>query len=364
MIMPSMHMHSTRVHTLSSPGPCRPVPHRQAGGVIRAFLFALVLLTGALLASGAWWLQRPLPLRGEAAELAIEPGQTPREIARGWVAAGIDTPDWLLYQWFRVSGDARLIRAGNYEASAGTSPRDLLRMMVQGDERLSVVRLIEGWTFRQFLAALAQAEGLKPATRGMSEQAIMAAIGSPGLPAEGQFFPDTYAYAKGSTDLAVLKRAHHALQRQLDAAWQQRQPGAPLASPQQALILASIVEKETGRASDRPMISSVFHNRLRIGMPLQTDPTVIYGLGEAFDGNLRRSHLQEDTPFNTYTRRGLPPTPIAMAGKASLLAAVQPASSKALYFVARGDGSSAFSENLNDHNRAVDQYQRRPRKSP
>ena len=329
-----------------------------------ALLRGLVLL--ALVAAGlaAWWLHRPLPLRTESVELAIEPGQTPRDIARNWVTAGIDTPAWLLYQWFRISGDARQIRAGNYEASAGTTPRDLLRMMVQGDERLTVVRLIEGWTFRQVLAALAQADGLKPATRGMSEQAIMAAIGAPGAPAEGQFFPDTYAYAKGSSDLAVLKRAHHAMQRQLDAAWQQRHPNSPLTSPQQALILASIIEKETGRPSDRPMIASVFHNRLRIGMPLQTDPTVIYGLGEAFDGNLRRSHLQEDTPFNTYTRRGLPPTPIAMPGKASLLAAVQPATSRALYFVARGDGSSAFSDNLSDHNRAVDQYQRRPRKSP
>lgn len=332
--------------------------------MIRTLLLALLLLAGAALGAGAWWLQQPLPLRGDSAELAIEPGQTPREIARNWVAAGVDAPDWLLYQWFRLSGDARLIRAGNYEASTGTTPRDLLRMMVQGDERLSVVRLIEGWTFRHFLTELAQAEGLKPASQGMSEQAIMAAIGSPGLPAEGQFFPDTYAYAKGSTDLAVLKRAHHAMQRQLDAAWQQRQPGSNLTTPQQALILASIVEKETGRPSDRAMIASVFHNRLRIGMPLQTDPTVIYGLGEAFDGNLRRSHLQDDTPFNTYTRRGLPPTPIAMPGKASLMAAVQPASSRALYFVARGDGTSAFSENLNDHNRAVDQYQRRPRKSP
>lgn len=358
--MPSMHMLATRVH---NPSRLRPSAS-QAGGVIRTLLLALLLLAGAALGAGAWWLQQPLPLRGESAELAIEPGQTPREIARNWVAAGVDAPDWLLYQWFRFSGDARLIRAGNYEAGTGTTPRDLLRMMVQGDERLSVVRLIEGWTFRHFLTELAQAEGLKPASQGMSEQAIMAAIGSPGVPAEGQFFPDTYAYAKGSTDLAVLKRAHHAMQRQLDAAWQQRQPGSNLTTPQQALILASIVEKETGRPSDRAMIASVFHNRLRIGMPLQTDPTVIYGLGEAFDGNLRRSHLQDDTPFNTYTRRGLPPTPIAMPGKASLMAAVQPASSRALYFVARGDGTSAFSENLNDHNRAVDQYQRRPRKSP
>lgn len=207
-------------------------------------LLTLCVLTGVLLGAGAWWLQQPLPLRAETVELAIEPGQTPREIARNWVAAGVDAPDWLLYQWFRFSGDARLIRAGNYEANASTTPRDLLRMMVRGDERLSVVRLIEGWTFRQFLAELARAEGLRPATLGMTEQAIMVAIGSPGLPAEGQFFPDTYAYAKGSTDLAVLKRAHHAMQRQLEAAWQQRQPGSNLSTAQQALILASFAHAQ------------------------------------------------------------------------------------------------------------------------
>lgn len=362
-----MHLHHTRAQAPSSAAPnlrTMPRPVTQAGGVWRTLLLALILLAGAGVGLGAWWLNRPLPLRAEAVELAIEPGQSPREIARNWASAGVDTPDWLLFQWFRLSGQARLIRAGNYEATAGTTPRDLLRMMVQGDERLSVVRLIEGWTFRRFLSELAQADGIRHTTQGMSDAAIMAAIGAPGVPAEGQFFPDTYAYAKGSTDLMVLKRAHHAMQRQLQAAWEARHPDLTLQSPQQALILASIVEKETGRASDRPMISSVFHNRLRIGMPLQTDPTVIYGLGDAFDGDLRRSHLREDNPFNTYTRRGLPPTPIAMPGKASLLAAVQPATSRALYFVARGDGGSQFSENLDDHNRAVDRYQRRPRNSP
>jgi UPF0755 protein len=165
-------------------------------------------------------------------------------------------------------------------------------------------------------------------------------------------------YAKGSTDLAVLKRAMRAMDKHLDAAWAQRQPGAALKSAEEALILASIIEKETGRASDRPMISGVFNNRLRIGMLLQTDPTVIYGLGDTFDGNLRRSHLKADTPWNTYTRGGLPPTPIAMPGKAALLAAVQPAKTQALYFVARGDGSSQFSANLDDHNRAVNKFQR------
>ncbi|MFT6591091.1 MAG: UPF0755 protein, partial [Rhodoferax sp.] len=175
---------------------------------------------------------------------------------------------------------------------------------------------------------------------------------------EGQFFPDTYTYAKGSTDLALLKRAMRAMDNKLASVWAQRQTDTPLKTQEEALILASIIEKETGRASDRAMVAGVFSNRLRIGMLLQTDPTVIYGLGDAFDGNLRRRHLQADTPWNTYTRVGLPPTPIAIPGEASLLAAVQPESTTALYFVARGDGSSQFSNNLAEHNRAVNKYQR------
>jgi UPF0755 protein len=187
----------------------------------------------------------------------------------------------------------------------------------------------------------------------------MKVLGKPGLHPEGRFFPDTYTYAKGSSDLAVLGRAMRAMDKTLAAVWQQRLTDTPLKTPEQALILASIVEKETGRASDRPMIAGVFSNRLRIGMMLQTDPTVIYGLGETFDGNLRRRDLQTDTPWNTYTRVGLPPTPIAMPGKSALLAAVQPAATKALYFVARGDGTSQFSVNLEEHNLAVSKYQRR-----
>ena len=319
-------------------------------------LLAVAATTVAVLA--AWWLNRPLPLAAPAVELSVEAGSTPRDIAQAWVAAGVEASPWLLYQWFRLSGQARQMRAGGYELTAGATPRDLLRMMVRGDERLAVVRLIEGWTFRRFREELAQAEGLQPQTAALSDEAIMQALGLPGVHPEGRFFPDTYAYAKGSTDLAVMRRALHAMQRQVDAAWAQRRPDTPLKSPEDALVLASIVEKETGQEADRPLIAGVFVNRLRIGMPLQTDPTVIYGLGAAFDGNLRKVDLQTDTPWNTYTRRGLPPTPIAMPGKAALMAAVQPAPTKALYFVARGDGRSAFSESLADHNRAVDRYQR------
>ena len=192
----------------------------------------------------------------------------------------------------------------------------------------------------------------------MANEALMTALGRPGVAPEGRFFPDSYAYAKGSSDLAVLRRALHAMDKKLDAAWAQRLPTAVVKTPDEALTLASIVEKETGRVSDRAQISGVFNNRLRVGMMLQTDPSVIYGMGERFDGNLRRRDLQADTPYNTYTRTGLPPTPIALPGQQSLLAAVQPADTKALYFVSRGDGSSHFSSSLEEHNRAVNKYQR------
>lgn len=328
-----------------------------------------LLMASALIVGGTawWWLQQPLSLTAPSVELAVEPGDTPREIAHAWVKAGVDASPWLLYEWFKLSGQSRQIRAGSYELDAGANARDLLRMMVRGDERLSVVKLIEGWTFKRFRAELAQADGLKPTTATLSDAEIMAMLGMPGVPAEGHFYPDTYSYAKGNADLAVMKRALRAMQKHVDAVWALRDPGIPLQNEEQALTLASIVEKETGREADRAMISGVFHNRLRVGMPLQTDPSVIYGLGDQFDGNLRKSHLQADNPFNTYTRTGLPPTPIAMPGKAALLAAVRPADTQALYFVSRGDGSSVFSVTLAEHNRAVNQYQRgqrSARKSP
>ena len=313
----------------------------------------------ALLAgTAAWWLHRPLPLVRAEVEVSIEPGTSPREVAQRWVEAGVQVSPGLLYEWFRWSGQARRIRAGSYEIASGTTPRQLLDKMVQGDETLEFVRVIEGWTVRQMRAQLAQSPHLRPLTARMSEEELMAAIGAPGEPAEGRFFPDTYRYSRGVSDLTVLKRAHAAMQRRLQAAWQEREPQLPLKNPYELLILASIVEKETGLESDRALVAGVFVNRLRIGMPLQTDPTVIYGLGPAFDGNLRKRDLLADTPYNTYTRNGLPPTPIALPGAASLRAVVRPASTRALYFVARGDGSSVFSETLDAHNRAVNLYQR------
>jgi UPF0755 protein len=330
----------------------------RAAGRVRTLLLILLALAAAVVAAGAWWLQRPLELAADSVELSIEPGTLPREIARGWVEAGVQTSPELLYQWFRWSGQSRQIRAGSYEIGRGTTPRLLLLKMVRGDETMATTRLIEGWTFRQFRAELARAEALKPVSAAMSDAELMAAIGAPGQSPEGRFFPDTYAYSKGASDLAVLKRAHRAMQQRLDAAWAARAPDTPLKSPEDALILASIVEKETGAAADRGKVAGVFANRLRIGMPLQTDPSVIYGLGASFDGNLRKRDLLADGPYNSYTRAGLPPTPIAMPGEAALRAAVQPEATRALYFVARGDGSSEFSETLDQHNRAVNRYQR------
>jgi len=325
----------------------------------RVWFAVLLLAAGAVAGAAAWWLNRPLELASDSVELSIELGTSPRDIAQAWVQAGVRTSPRLLFEWFRWSGQSRKIRAGSYEIGPGVTPMALLNKMVRGDETLAVVRLIEGWTFRQFRAELAKADALKPTTAGFTDEQVMQALGAPGVPPEGRFHPDTYAYSKGSSDLAVLKRAYRAMQKRLDAAWQERAPDTPLRSADEALVLASIVEKETGVGADRGRVAGVFMNRLRIGMPLQTDPTVIYGLGESFDGNLRKRDLLADTPYNTYLRTGLPPTPIAMPGKASLLAAVRPDPTKALYFVARGDGSSEFSDTLADHNRAVNRYQRR-----
>lgn len=321
------------------------------------FVFLVIVL---VIAGGLWWLNEPMPLRLQASskvlDLEIEPGTRAMTVAELIVASGADVPVQLLKTWFRVSGQSRQIRAGSYEITPGTTPRRLLRMLVRGEETLKSITIVEGWNFTQVRIALQKAEQLTHDSVGLQPDLIMEKLGKPGINAEGRFFPDTYTYAKGASDMAVLKRAARAMDKRTKAAWALRSPDTPLQSPEQALILASIVEKETGRPSDRAQIAGVFINRLRIGMPLQTDPTVIYGMGEKFDGNLRKRDLQLDTPYNTYTRGGLPPTPIAMPGKSALLAAVQPATTKALYFVAKGDGSSQFSASLDEHNRAVNKY--------
>ena len=321
----------------------------------------------AVLAGAVAWLQMPMGFKPQAIaavssvqvlDLAIEPGTTPRGVAQAIADSGADVSPHLLLVWFRLSGQDRAIKAGSYEISPEMTPKGVLNMLARGEESLRSVTLVEGWTFKQFKQALAKADNLKLTSKSMTDSDIMAQLGRPNVHPEGRFYPDTYTYSKGSTDLAVMQRALKAMDRHLDKVWAQKPATLKLANPDELLILASIVEKETGRASDRPLISAVFHNRLKIGMRLQTDPTVIYGMGESFDGNLRRSDLRADTPYNTYTRTGLPPTPIAMPGKAALIAAIKPAPSSALYFVAKGDGSSHFSQSLNEHNLAVNKYQR------
>ena len=326
--------------------------------LLRWLVLLVVLAVAGTAAAAWWWLQQPLPLASDAVEVSIAPGTSPRNVAEKWVQAGVQTPPEFLWMFFRASGKAPQMRAGNYSIERGITPPQLLERMLRGESLMEMVRITEGWTFKQMRDALAQAPSLKATTKDMSEAQIMATLGLPNVPAEGRFFPDTYHYSRGASDITVLRAAQQMLQKKLEAAWAERGKDVPLKSIDEALIMASIVEKETGLEADRTKVSSVFNNRLRIGMPLQTDPTVIYGLGASFDGNLRKKDLQADTAYNTYTRKGLPPTPIALPGGNSIKAALQPAPSKALYFVARGDGSSVFSENLADHNRAVNQYQR------
>ena len=333
----------------------------------KAFFALTSFAVLAVLAGAVAWLQMPMGFKPQAIaavssvqvlDLAIEPGTTPRGVAQAIADSGADVSPHLLLVWFRLSGQDRAIKAGSYEISPEMTPKGVLNMLARGEESLRSVTLVEGWTFKQFKQALAKADNLKLTSKSMTDSDIMAQLGRPNVYPEGRFYPDTYTYSKGSTDLAVMQRALKAMDRHLDKVWAQKPATLKLANPDELLILASIVEKETGRASDRPLISAVFHNRLKIGMRLQTDPTVIYGMGESFDGNLRRSDLRADTPYNTYTRTGLPPTPIAMPGKAALIAAIKPAPSSALYFVAKGDGSSHFSQSLNEHNLAVNKYQR------
>jgi UPF0755 protein len=290
--------------------------------------------------------------------LEIAPGTPPDRVAQQLASAGVRLNPELLGLWFRASGAASRIKAGTYEFPSGETPSEITRRLTRGEQAQEAVTFVEGWTFAQMRQALARTSNLKASTANMTDAQIMAALGREGQHPEGRFFPDTYRFAKGSSDMAVLRLALSAMDKKLAAAWAQRAADSPLKNPEQALILASIVEKETGSKADRGKVGGVFNNRLRIGMKLQTDPTVIYGLGAKFDGNLRKVDLTTDTPYNTYTRPGLTPTPISMPGEASLMAAVRPEATKALYFVARGDGSSEFSETLAAHNRAVNRYQR------
>jgi UPF0755 protein len=312
----------------------------------------------ALAAWAAYFVYAPLRFSGEVRDFEIERGMTLRTVARKLHAAGVLPDSWRFELLARLRERGSMLKAGSYQIEANWSALQLLDAVTGTAYRLDKLALLEGWTFRQVRVALNDHTSVRHDTQALSDMQILELLKiSHGHP-EGLFFPDTYYFAKGTSDTSVLQRAAQRMQQQLDRLWIERDEGMPLGNAYEALILASIVEKETGRDADRSMVAAVFVNRLRRGMRLQADPTVIYGLGEAFDGNLRRRDLETDGPYNTYTRIGLPPTPIAMPGLASLSAALKPAASNALYFVARGDGSSYFSESLAEHDRAVTKYQR------
>lgn len=321
---------------------------------------AALALVGILALAGAmaWFACSPLNLSASPLEFSIKRGSGLRSATRQMIDAGIGLWSRPFELMGRLTSNQANIKAGSYEVSAGITPWDLMQKITQGEFAQSEIVFIEGWTFRQLRAALDSHPSVRHDTSGLRDAEVMRRVSAEGSPPEGMFFPDTYLFGKGESDLAILARAYRTMQKQLQSAWQQRRPDLPISTPYEALILASIVEKETGQASEREIIAGVFTNRLRTGMLLQTDPTVIYGLGDKFDGNLRKRDLMKDAPFNTYTRAGLPPHPIGMPGQASLLAAVNPAKTDALYFVARGDGTSQFSRSLDEHNRAVAKYQR------
>jgi len=316
----------------------------------------ILAVIGALL---YWSWHRPLNLSDET--YVVKPGTTLRGFANMLRDRGAIAESYSLVWLGHLTGRARQLKAGEYRFSSKTNTVELLNQVVAGRVIKYQLVLVEGWTFQQVMNALQSAPKLTSTLAGLAPTEVMSRIGYPDLPPEGRFFPDTYQYSQGHTDLHILTSAFERMQVTLRQEWQSRSGNLPLRSMDEALILASIVEKETGQADERDLIAGVFVNRLRKGMRLQSDPTVIYGLGERFDGNLRLEDLRADTPYNTYTRSGLPPTPIAMPGRESLVAALHPADTAALYFVASGGGSHVFSSTLEEHNAAVAKYQLRGR---
>jgi UPF0755 protein len=321
-------------------------------------LLLILFIAALLIASVGYYATRPLTLPALPFEFSLKHGSSLKSATRQMQEAGVLPNDWMFVLLGRMLGKSTQIKAGNYELEAVVTPLELLGMITRGRGALSEIGIIEGRTFNQLRSELNVNPDVVHDSAGLSEAEILQRIGATEGQAEGLFFPDTYYFANGTSDIALLKRAYLTMQKHLQESWDGRESNLPLASPYQALILASIVEKETGQARDRGMVAGVFINRLRRGMMLQTDPTVIYGVGEKFDGNLRKRDLLADTPYNTYTRTGLPPTPIALPGQAALQATLHPAATDALFFVARGDGSSVFSATLDQHNRAVNRYQK------
>ncbi|MGQ0750591.1 MAG: endolytic transglycosylase MltG [Betaproteobacteria bacterium] len=332
----------------------------------KRWLWAIVLLpfAGLALAAGAmaFYAYSPLNPVQSPLQFSLKKGSSLRSAAQQMADAGVLAKPVVFVFFARLMGKAASIKAGNYEVARPITPLSLLRKITEGDYTEDVITVVEGWTFQQMRRALDEHPAIRHDTRGLTHEEIVQRLEMGEPSPEGWFFPDTYHFSKGSSDLSIMRRAHRLMRSALAEQWKGRASDLPLATPYEALILASIVEKETGQATERPLVAAVFINRLRIGMRLQTDPTVIYGMGANFDGNLRRRDLTADTPYNTYLRTGLPPTPIALPGLASINATLNPAPSDVLYFVSRGDGTSQFSRTLAEHDRAVARYQRSGRR--
>ncbi|MGD8322991.1 MAG: endolytic transglycosylase MltG [Gammaproteobacteria bacterium] len=330
--------------------------------IILAALVVLAICAAGGMAVYAWQaLNSPLRIEGASVRIEVKSGSTLSRVGTELAQAGIlEHPG--LFTWYgRIGGTATDIKMGEFDIPAQTTPVQLLELLVSGNVVQYSFTIVEGWRFSEMLAALREHEAVT--LTGLEDSIVMERLGKPDTHPEGQFLPDTYHFPRGTSDLDVLARAHDALNAALDQAWQTRSPDIAVATPYDALILASIIEKETGLTSERREIAGVYSRRLRRGMRLQADPTVIYGLGEAWDGDIRRADLLKDTPYNTYTRSGLPPTPIALAGRAAIEAAVDPMPGDSVYFVAtgEGDGSHYFSATLQEHNAAVQRYLQRLR---
>jgi UPF0755 protein len=322
----------------------------------------ITVLSGLIVLIGAgglvWYGQQPLQIAPLPKTINVTPGMHLRSLSRMLEHEGVIGNAQVFWLLGRVTGKAGTLKVGVYTLDRPLTPFELFAKIERGEVSQAMVQFIEGKNWRDARAVLAAQPFLKHDSAEMTDAEVMQALGAEESHPEGMLFPDTYFYAPHTSDIKVLRRAYQLQREKLMAAWADRAPGLPYRSPYEALIMASIVEKETGAAFERPRIAGVFLNRLRLGMRLQTDPTVIYGLGERFDGNLRKADLLQDTPYNSYTRAGLPPTPIAMPSEAAIQAALNPAKTEALYFVARGDGTHVFSSNLEAHNRAVNRYQR------
>ena len=330
---------------------------RRSGSPLRTLVLAFFLVVVLVGAWGYLFSTRPVTLPRTPYEFTVRSGSSLKAISHQLAADGVFVEGESFWILGRVLGKAGSIQAGTYRLEAPMTPVELLDKLARGDVVLAEILFIEGTTLRQWLGQLARSPEVKHTLAGKDEAQLRVLFGTGDQPLEGWFFPDTYRFTPGAADLDILKRAHGAMKKRLNEAWTARDAAIPMRTPYEALILASIVEKETGQAAERPAIASVFMNRIRLGMRLQTDPTVIYGMGERYDGNIRKRDLTTDTPWNTYTRDGLPPTPIAMPGAASLRAVMHPADTPYLYFVGRGDGTHEFSRTLEEHNRAVAKYQ-------